>query len=159
MSDVGLDLGGVRRIGIRPLTARFGFGAVISIVAGIVGLAAGDRAGGVLLAFPAILPAALTLIESTEGTSAAVSDVRGAVTGALGMICFALTVVVLAGRIPTVLALVVATATWATVSVARYVGGITLARRRRHLHRTLSREAPSRYPAAPTSGAPPTSSN
>jgi hypothetical protein len=125
---VGVDRGTLRRIGNRDLAVRFAFGAAVSVVAGQVGLAIGDRAGGVLLAFPAILPAALTLIESREGVSAAVSDVRGAVAGALGMLAFALTVVTLAGRIPALVALVAASVAWGAVSAALYFARVRLAR-------------------------------
>jgi nicotinamide-nucleotide amidase len=125
---VGSDTGRLRGIGARDMLMRFVFGATVSVAAGLIGLAAGERAGGVLLAFPAILPAALTLIESREGTSTAVSDVRGAVVGAFGMLGFALTVVALAGRIPTLLALLVAAVAWVVISAALYFGGIGLAR-------------------------------
>ncbi|TMD96951.1 MAG: CinA family protein [Chloroflexi bacterium] len=126
--DVGSDAGRLRSIGFRELMVRFGFGAAVSMAAGLIGLAEGDRAGGVLLAFPAILPAALTLIESKEGTSTAVSDVRGAVAGALGMVAFALAVLALAGRIPTLLALLLAAVAWVSISAALYFAGIGLAR-------------------------------
>ena len=126
-AGVGSEAGRLRSIRPGDVAVRFGFGAAISVVAGIIGYVAGERAGGVMLAFPAILPAALTLIESREGTSTAISDVRGAVVGALGMLGFAVVVVVLPGRIPVLLALVVATATWLTLSVALYFGGIRLA--------------------------------
>lgn len=121
---IGADAGRLRGIRPRDLAVRFAFGAAVSVVAGIVGQVAGERAGGVLLAFPAILPAALTLIESREGTSTAVSDVRGAVAGALGMVGFAITVVALAERIPVPLALLAAAAAWAVLSVALYAGGV-----------------------------------
>lgn len=124
---VGSDTGRLKSIRPRDLAIRFAFGAAVSIVAGIIGYAAGERAGGVLLAFPAILPAALTLIESREGTSTAVSDVRGAVVGALGMVAFAVAVVLLAGHVPVLLALLVATVSWAVVSPAVYFGGLLLA--------------------------------
>jgi hypothetical protein len=127
-TGVGSDAGRLRGIRPRDLGVRFGFGAAVSVAAGLVGPGWGERAGGVLLAFPAILPAALTLIESREGTSMAVSDVRGAVAGALGMLCFALTVLALVGRTPTAVALLTATASWALVSIALYVGGARLAR-------------------------------
>ena len=120
---VGSDTGRLRSIRPRDLAVRFAFGAAVSVVAGIVGFTVGEPAGGVLLAFPAILPAALTLIESREGTSTAVSDVRGAVVGALGMLGFAVAVVVLSGRIPVLVALLVATVTWAALSPALYFGG------------------------------------
>jgi len=124
---VGSDTGRLRSIRPRDLAVRFAFGAAVSVVAGIVGFTVGEPAGGVLLAFPAILPAALTLIESREGTSTAVSDVRGAVVGALGMLGFAVAVVVLSGRIPVLVALLVATVTWAALSPALYFGGTRIA--------------------------------
>jgi nicotinamide-nucleotide amidase len=126
--DVGSDAARLRTITRRDLAVRFVFGAAISVCAGLVDLALGHRAGGVLLAFPAILPAALTIIESREGTSHATSDVRGAAVGALGLIAFALTVLALAGRIPTALALLLAALTWLLVSGALYFGGTLLAR-------------------------------
>jgi PncC family amidohydrolase len=127
-SDVGADPGKLARLPLRDLGVRFAFGAGISIAAGVVGLALGQRAGGVLLAFPAILPAALTLIEKREGTSEAVADVRGAVIGACALVLFAVTVVALAGRMPTALALAVAAVGWATTALALYAGGTRLAR-------------------------------
>jgi PncC family amidohydrolase len=125
---LGADAGRLRSIGRRDLLVRFGFGAAVSVAAGLIGLAAGERAGGVLLAFPAILPAALTLVESREGTSTAVSDIRGAVAGALGMLAFALTVVALAGRIPTIVSLLAAAVVWVVTSAVLYFAGTGLAR-------------------------------
>lgn len=126
---VGSDAGELRTIRPRDVVLRFVFGAAVSVVAGIVGYAVGERAGGVFLAFPAILPAALTLIESRDGTSAAVSDVRGAVVGAIGMLGFALTVMALAGRIPVLAALLVATASWVALSAVLYFGATRLGER------------------------------
>src|SRR5205807_8914229 len=80
----------------------------------------------VLLAFPAILPAALTLIERREGTSRAVSDVRGAVAGAVGLVLFAVTTALLAERVPVVAALGIATSVWAGASALCYFGGRAL---------------------------------
>ena len=112
---------------LRDLGIRFAFGFAVSAVAGIIGVAVGIRAGGVLLAFPAILPAALTLIESREGTSQAVSDVRGAVAGALAMIGFAAVVILLGSRLPLGLTLVVALAAWCVLAAGVYWGGAAAA--------------------------------
>lgn len=125
--DVSSSLERLRGLPRRDLALRFGFGAAVSVVAGLVGLGLGERAGGLLLAFPAILPAALTLIESREGTSAAISDVRGAVVGALAMVVFALAVLALAGRILPVLAILVAAVAWLLTSAVLYFGGVRLA--------------------------------
>lgn len=93
---------------MRTYAIRFGFGAAISVVAAIVSLLLGPVAGGVFLAFPAILPATLTLLERDKGPVAAVADARGATIGALGLIVFAATVVTLQHRTPTVAAIAAA---------------------------------------------------
>jgi len=58
-----IDLGALRKQTPRDYLVRFAFGAAISTIAGVDALLLGPRLGGVLLAFPAILPASLTLIE------------------------------------------------------------------------------------------------
>ena len=50
----------------------------------------GPRAGGLFLAFPAILAASVTLIEKKERNRAGVHDIKGAVLGAVGLTAFAL---------------------------------------------------------------------
>src|SRR5205814_9032945 len=57
---------------------RFVFGGGISLVAGVIGMAFGGVVGGVLLGFPGILPASLTLIEKKEGKEEASVDSIGA---------------------------------------------------------------------------------
>jgi PncC family amidohydrolase len=126
-AHVGADTDKLFRLPKRDIAIRFGFGAAVSVASGIVGLGLGLRAGGMLLSFPAILPAALTLIEKREGTSEAISDVRGAVVGALALVGFAGTVVALATRIPTGLALVCAAAGWGVAAIGLYVVGQKLA--------------------------------
>ena len=59
----GIDLGKLREVVPRDLALRFAFGAGISIIAGLAGLLVSSRFGGMFLAFPAILPATLTLLE------------------------------------------------------------------------------------------------
>jgi hypothetical protein len=57
---------------------RFGFGAAVSAVASVIAAVAGPRAGGVFLAFPAILLASLTLVAKEEGRAQrAVGDPLG----------------------------------------------------------------------------------
>ena len=73
----------------RHHAVRFIFGAAISAVAGLVGMRFGLRGGGIFLAFPAILPASLTLIEKKEDTDRAVGDIKGAVLGSTGLLLFA----------------------------------------------------------------------
>ncbi len=90
--------GKLRSIRIRHLLVRFAFGAGTSVAAALVSLAAGPRAGGVFLAFPAILAASLTLIAGEESKADAREDARGAVLG-LALAAFAAVGAVLFGRL------------------------------------------------------------
>lgn len=110
------------------LALRFGFGAAVSVVAGVIGSVAGDRAGGMFLAFPAILPATLTLVEQNEGISRAVSETRGAVVGALALVGFAGVVIALVTHVPGIVALLLATAGWFLGANALYFIGVRMAR-------------------------------
>ncbi len=71
----------VRQVRARDLAVRFVAGALTSVAAGAVTIAFGARAGGIVLAFPAILAASLTLIEQQENSAEAREDARGAVLG------------------------------------------------------------------------------
>ena len=79
---VGVHLGALRDLPASDLLVRFGFGAAISAVAGVVSVLAGSEPGGILLAFPAILPATLTLIEKEESERQAEDLDVGSILGA-----------------------------------------------------------------------------
>jgi hypothetical protein len=125
---------------------RFVLGGAITVVAGLVAKAFGPAGGGFLLAFPAILPAALILLYRSQneqahppgrgarGRRAAVLASVGAATGSLGLIAFAVVVWAALGHAPTWFVLVVATAVWAAVAVAAWLA-------REHLRR-VTRAAP-----------------
>jgi hypothetical protein len=104
---------------VKPLEylVRFAFGGLISVGAAALGAHWGPGVGGLFLAFPAILPASLTLLKEKGGTRQACDDARGAVLGSLGLCAFALTVVG-GGRAPLVQVLLLATAAWTLTSVA-----------------------------------------
>ena len=99
---------------------RFVFGAVISLVAGIVGMALGPKAGGVMLGFPAILPASLTLIQKKEGKDEAAVDSIGAILGAIAMIAFAIFVSLTVASWGAVASILVALVVWLAVAVGLY---------------------------------------
>jgi hypothetical protein len=63
---IALHLGKLREVDWGEVGIRFAFGAAVSLVAGVVGVLVGAAAGGLWLAFPAILPAGLTLVEHKE---------------------------------------------------------------------------------------------
>ncbi|MHB8245971.1 MAG: DUF3147 family protein [Acidimicrobiales bacterium] len=120
-SIVGLNLSALRDIPRKDIVVRFAFGAGISAVAGAVAIFLGSRVGGVLLAFPAILPATLTLIEAEESEDAAENDDVGAVLGATALAPFAVVLWLLLNRVPAAVALGVAGATWLVVAVGLYL--------------------------------------
>jgi uncharacterized membrane protein (GlpM family) len=105
----------------RDWVIRFAFGAGVSTLAAIVAKVWGPAAGGLFLAFPAILLASLTLVAKQEGAHRAREDARGAALGALGLIAFGVIVWATTPRWPVALTLLVATLAWAAVSGLAYL--------------------------------------
>jgi hypothetical protein len=116
-----VDFGALREIRPEALALRFAFGAGVSIVAGLIGVAAGKRAGGVMLAAPAVLPATLTIIEKRESRGAAVTEVQGSVPGAVALIGFAVVAAASTARLPLAGALLCALATWVAAAIGGYL--------------------------------------
>jgi hypothetical protein len=126
---IGADPSKLSKVRLGDLVVRFGLGAAISLAAGIISLAFGATVGGMFLAFPAILPASLTLIEKKEGPEAAIHDIDGAILGAGALGGFALVAGVGLRRFSAALVLPAALATWLGASLIAYVV-VELLRRR-----------------------------
>ena len=116
---VGFDGSKLFKAKPSEIAIRFVFGAGIALVAAVVGAVFGPKAGGLFLAFPAVLPATLTLIEKKEGTTKAWADASGGVLGAVGLAAFALTTMLLLRWNPFA-ALLLAVLAWAVVSGGLY---------------------------------------
>jgi hypothetical protein len=99
----------------RDIAVRFAFGGSISVLAGLVAKYWGPIVGGLLLAFPAILPASLTLVKQHDGRAKAVDDARGGRLGSAGLIAFAATVWAASATWRPTIVLIVATLVWAVV--------------------------------------------
>lgn len=84
-----IDAGNLAHLRPHEYGLRFAFGFGVSVVAGVAADLFGPRIGGLFLAFPAILPATLTLLEHKDGTAQATSAVRGAAIGGVGLMAFA----------------------------------------------------------------------
>jgi hypothetical protein len=119
LQSVGFDWSKLKNVNLGEIGIRFSFGAAIALVAAVVGSLAGAKVGGLFLAFPAILPASLTLIEKKEGMTRAWTDASGGILGSVGMAAFALTVILLLRRNP-VLALALALVVWALIASGLY---------------------------------------
>ena len=100
---------------------RFAFGGAITLVASLVAKHWGSGAGGMFLAFPAIMPASLTLVKQHDGRSSAIEDARGGRIGAVALACFALVVAATATRIAPISVLVLAAIAWLVVAVAGWL--------------------------------------
>ena len=111
---------------------RFFFGGAATVLAGLVAKDFGPAIGGLFLAFPAIFPASVTLIESHEkkrktkighdgtnrGRMAASIDAAGTALGSIGLIGFAIVLWRLLPRQNPWLVIPVATIAWSTISFA-----------------------------------------
>jgi len=115
-----LTLGKLRQVRLRDYAVRFAMGAIISVVAAVVGKVIGVRFGGTLLAFPAILPASLTLIQKEEGTRRADRDAIGAILGAVGLVIFGMVGEATFGRVDPALALALAILGWLSTAFLLY---------------------------------------
>jgi hypothetical protein len=101
---VKFDTSGLGRSKWYEYVIRFIFGGTITALAGIVAKRFGPGVGGLFLAFPAIFPAAATLIEKHEkqkeagkdgekrARAAVGVDAAGAAMGSIGLVVFALIV-------------------------------------------------------------------
>lgn len=114
------SLGKVKEATPRDLIIRFVAGAATSVVSGVVTLAFGARVGGILLGFPAIMAASLTLIEQEEDATAAREDARGAIVGASALTLFAGVAALTFGHMPGGIVLLASTVVWAAAAVLGY---------------------------------------
>ena len=127
---VYFDLSMFRRTTWGEYASRFLFGGAITLIAGMLAKRYGAVFGGLFLAFPAIFPSSLTLIEKSErqkkrragipqtirGRLAAALDARGAAMGSIGLACFGLVVWKLLPVWSPTLVLLVASVIWTAVS-------------------------------------------
>ncbi len=119
-TGVGFSFGAAKDAPLRDLVVRFGFGFVVSAVAGVIAMTLGARAGGIMLGFPAILPATLTLIEKKQSEQDAEHDDIGAILGAAALIVFAIVGWQLFPRIAAAGALAAAAAAWLVAALVLY---------------------------------------
>ena len=137
---ISVDLARLRQSRPTELASRFALGAFITASAGVIANLYGPALGGLFLAFPAILPASLTLVARHQeqekarnrtvgvvrGRQAAALDAMGATLGAFGLAAFAF--IVYRGSVELGAPLTLALATFAWLAVAT---GLWRWRRRR----------------------------
>lgn len=144
---IKFDIAELKQIRWQQYAIRFALGGAITAIAGLLADKFGPAVGGLSLAFPAIFPASVTLIEQSERSrkhekgmhgddrarAAAAIETYGAALGSLAMACFAATVwLLLPGHRP-ILVLPLATLFWMLCAVAVWAA---LRWRRHHLLRS-----------------------
>ncbi len=112
-----IDVADVKRTKWHEYAVRFLFGGAVSVAAALLGRRFGPHIGGLFLAFPAVLPASITLVSEHEGRKEASENAEGAACGAVGLAAFAVAVWQIEPRAPTWVALVSASAIWIVVSL------------------------------------------
>lgn len=112
-----VDTGALRQTRASEHLTRFVFGGALTAAAGLVAHSWGPAIGGLLLAFPAILPASLTLVARHDGRREAAEEARGAVLGAAALGTFAIVASLLALRCGPGVTLAAATVTWLVSAV------------------------------------------
>ena len=129
--------------------SRFVFGGAITAIAGIIAEKFGPGIGGLFLAFPAIFPATVTLIEKHQqqrkqqaggsgrlrGRRAAAVDAAGAALGSFGLAAFAVLLWRLLPESALWVSLPAAIALWLAVAICAW-----------KLHQWLRRVGSSRRP-------------
>jgi hypothetical protein len=124
-----VDFAAIKKHSLSDYLTRFAFGAGISAAAAIVSALFGAKIGGVLLAFPAIMPASLTLIEKKDGRHKAAINAYAAILGSVALIAFAIVATWAFKQLSGVLALLLAAAAWLVVAGVLYVSILWLPRR------------------------------
>ncbi|HEX3344264.1 MAG TPA: DUF3147 family protein [Polyangiaceae bacterium] len=111
-----LHLAGLEKSRPWEYAVRFLFGGLVTACAGLVTHRWGPVVGGLLLGFPAILPASLTLVKRHDGRAKAVDDARGGALGSVGLVAFGAVVWLTAEQWPSALSLLVASLAWTLVA-------------------------------------------
>ncbi len=124
-----VDFGAIKKHSFDDYATRFAFGAGISAAAAIVAAVFGAKVGGVLLAFPAIMPASLTLIEKKDGREKAAINAYAAILGSVALVAFAIVAGYAFKHFAGAVALLLAAAAWMAVAAVLYVSILWLPRR------------------------------
>ncbi|MHB8412445.1 MAG: DUF3147 family protein [Candidatus Acidiferrales bacterium] len=131
---VSLNLAALKETKLHEYAIRFVCGGIVTALTGFIAKKFGPGIGGLFLAFPAILPASITLIEKHErekkeklglhgtirGREAAGVDAAGAATGSIALFVFAVIVWRFLPAHPAWLVIGGATLIWAGVAYAMW---------------------------------------
>lgn len=127
MFHIKTSLSAVKEAHWYEYVIRFVFGGVVTAAVGVVGKHYGPIVGGLFLAFPSIMPAAVTFLAKHEkqrylregkekaisaGQNAAAGECIGTALGSVGLLVFGLVLWAAAANLPAPVVLVVACIAW-----------------------------------------------
>jgi hypothetical protein len=127
---IQVDVSALKQTRWYQVLVRFVLGGMITAAAGLIAKKYGPGVGGLFLAFPAIFPASVTLIEKHErerkqkagmpgaarARKAAAVDAAGAAMGSIGLLAFALLIAQLMTAYTPWIVMLAATLSWMAVS-------------------------------------------
>lgn len=136
------DISALKKASWFEYALRFVFGGLMTVIAGLMAKHYGPELGGLFLAFPAIAPASVTMLDQhvkeekqragfeghTRGRKAAALDMFGTLWGTIGLLAFAVVIWKMAPSHSTWTVLVTATLAW-------LIGALTIFEVRRLLKR------------------------
>lgn len=128
---VGISVSGLKATRLHELVVRFVLGGAITAMTGLTAMRWGPVIGGLFLAFPAIFPASVTLVEAhavrqkkelglhgeQRGRDESGADAAGAAIGSLGLMIFGLIMYEYVDTVNYWIVLSLATVGWLTVSI------------------------------------------
>ena len=100
------------------------------MLTGLIAHRYGPLVGGLFLAFPAILPASVTLLQKHEDHRQADIDALGAAIGAVGLLAFGVVIWLLAVQLPAWLVIALAALLW--LASATFIWVLTKRFQRQH---------------------------
>ena len=118
---IAVDPAKIKQVKPREYALRFAFGGTITLLTGLIAHFYGPLVGGLFLAFPAILPASVTLLQKHEDHKQAGTDGLGAAVGSIGLLAFGLVIWLLAQRLPAWLVIALAAVLWFVSSALLWV--------------------------------------
>lgn len=157
---VHLDIAALKKASWLEYGVRFLFGGLMTVIAGLVAKQYGPELGGLFLAFPAIAPAAATMIDQhakeqkqragfeghTRGRKIAALDMFGTVWGSVGLLAFALVIWQIGPTHSAPMTLSLATLAWFVGALATWVLHRVIKRQRTSTHKAAAQQFPVHRP-------------
>ena len=121
LADVELQPQEVQKSSWWDFAVRIAFGGVTTVVAYLIGERFGPSVAGLFLAFPAIMPASVTLVTKHSGEGKAINASLGTLAGTLGLAAFGAVVWLLGQQASAWLVILAAVLAWIVVGLGGWL--------------------------------------